>query len=104
MVLSWMGKDLEAEQERTAKLQELAAYLDSHCEAPIQENERGIVRAMVVQAGLLCLQDNSFLQDWEKMMPKRINPILDSLNLGYVIERPNNSREKRWFVSKKEDK
>lgn len=103
MVLSWMGKDLEAEQERAAKLQELAAYLESHCEIPIREDERGIVRAMVVQAGLVCLQDNSFLQGWEKMMPKRINPILDSLNLGYVIERPDSSREKRWFVSKIEN-
>lgn len=98
VVSSWMGKDVELTVKREEKKQELISFLESHCQCLISEDKRDYVRSLIAEVALLYFDDNSMIEGWHSMTPKRLNPILESLDVNYRLERAPGTSSKGWKV------
>lgn len=102
-VAHWMGKDQELLNKRAEKKKELCASLKKHLTSPITLDERDDIRFLIMEAALLHLENHSLGEDWRKMMPKTLNPILDALDIPYMIVRDSTPKSKNWIVKLQEE-
>ena len=98
-----MGKDQELLNKRAEKKKELCASLKKHLTSPITLDERDDIRFLIMEAALLHLENHSLGEDWRKMMPKTLNPILDALDIPYMIVRDSTPKSKNWIVKLQEE-
>lgn len=101
-VAHWMGKDQELLNKRAEKKKELCDSLKKHLTSPITLDDRDDIRFLIMETGLLHLENYPFKEDWRSMMPKTLNPILAALNIPYKIERDSTPKATNWIVKQRE--
>lgn len=101
-VAHWMGKDQELLNKRAEKKKELCDSLKKHLTSPITLDDRDDIRFLIMETGLLHLENYPFKEDWSSMMPKTLNPILAALNIPYKIERDSTPKATNWIVKQRE--